>query len=105
VAQAAGERRILVNVVDDAELSSFHLPAVVERGAVQVAISSGGGSPMLARRLRERFEALLDESLGALASLLAGHRGRIRERIPDTAKRRRWFGISSRLLPSRHCFC
>src|SRR3546814_15116347 len=56
VADAARERSLLVNVVDDADLSSFHVPARVERGPLQVAISSGGGAPMLARRLR-RSEA------------------------------------------------
>lgn len=101
VANAAGERRILVNVVDDAQLSSIQLPAVVERGDVQVAISSGGGAPMLARRLRERLESLLDESLGSLAELLTRHRRRIRERIPDTAQRRRWFdALLDRIAPN-----
>ncbi|MBS0465003.1 MAG: hypothetical protein JSS03_08445, partial [Proteobacteria bacterium] len=83
VASAAGERRVLVNVVDDATLSSFHLSAVVERGDVQVAISSGGTAPMLARRLREKLEVLLDESLGTLAALFARHRSAIRARLPD----------------------
>src|SRR3546814_9966530 len=64
VADAARERSLLVNVVDDADLSSFHVPARVERGPLQVAISSGGGAPMLARRLREQLERQLDESLG-----------------------------------------
>lgn len=91
VAQAARERHIFANVVDDADLSSCHLPAVVERGAVQVAISSGGGAPMLARWLRERIERLLDPSLAALAELLTGHRGAIRQRLPHPGERRRWF--------------
>ncbi|HTA66020.1 MAG TPA: siroheme synthase CysG [Xanthomonadaceae bacterium] len=91
VAQAARDRQVLVNVVDDAELSSFHMPAVVERGAVVVAISSGGGAPMLARRLREQLETLLDESLGALAALFARQRARIRARLPRIGERRRWF--------------
>lgn len=101
VAHAAGERRILVNVVDDAQLSSIQLPAVVERGDVQVAISSGGGAPMLARRLRERLELLLDESLGTLAELLTRHRRRIRASIPETGARRRWFdALLDRIAPN-----
>src|SRR4249919_3653947 len=91
VAEAAALRRLLVNVVDDAELSSFQVPAVVERGALQIAISSGGAAPMLARRLREQLETQLDESLGALASLLARQRDRIRTRLPELSLRRRWF--------------
>ena len=91
VATAAGARRLWVNVVDDAALSTFHLPARVERGPLQVAISSGGAAPMLARQVRERLETLLDESLGTLADLLTRHRRRIRRSLPDLAQRRRWF--------------
>jgi uroporphyrin-III C-methyltransferase/precorrin-2 dehydrogenase/sirohydrochlorin ferrochelatase len=91
VAEAAEQRRIWANVVDDAELSSIHLPARVERGPVQIAISSGGGAPMLARHLREQLEAQFDESLGALAELLARARTRIRTRLPDLQARRRFF--------------
>ncbi len=89
---AAGEaRRILVNVVDDAEASSFHVPARIERGPLQIAISSGGGAPMLARHLRERFETQVDEAFGALAALLTRERERIRARYPGLRERRRFF--------------
>ncbi|QQQ00110.1 uroporphyrinogen-III C-methyltransferase [Lysobacter enzymogenes] len=89
---AAGEaRRIWVNVVDDVEASGFHVPARVERGPVQIAISSGGGAPMLARHLREKLETELDESLGALAQLLNRERARIRRHYPDLGQRRRFF--------------
>ena len=49
VAAAAGRRRLWVNVVDDAQLSSFHVPAIVDRSPLIVAISSGGAAPMLGR--------------------------------------------------------
>lgn len=91
VATLAGLRRIFVNVVDDAELSSFHVPAVVDRAPLMIAISSGGEAPMLARLLRERLETLLDHSLGTLATLAARLRGRIRDRLPDMAARRRYY--------------
>lgn len=91
VAEAADARRIWANVVDDAPLCSFQVPARIERGPLQIAISSGGGAPMLARHLRERLETDLDESLGALGTLLVRHRRRIRARIPDTGARRRFF--------------
>ncbi len=91
VAEAAHARRIWANVVDDAPLCSFQVPARIERGPLQIAISSGGGAPMLARHLRERLETDLDESLGALGTLLVRHRRRIRAEIPDTGARRRFF--------------
>lgn len=91
VAELAQTRRIWANVVDDAPLCSFQVPARVERGPLQIAISSGGGAPMLARHLRERLETELDESLGTLGDLLVKHRRRIRTHVPDTSTRRRLF--------------
>ena len=91
VADAGAARRIWVNVVDDAVQSSFHVPARIERGPLQIAISSGGHAPMLARALRERLEIQLDESWGGLARLFARFRQRIRRRFPNVARRRRFF--------------
>lgn len=103
VAEAAHARRIFVNAVDDAAASSIHVPARVRRGRLQVAVSTGGAAPVLARRLRERLDAELDESLGALTELLARERARIRWRFPQAGKRRRFFqrlldGEAPRLL-------
>lgn len=91
VVAAADARRIFANVVDDAEASRFHVPARVERGPLQIAISSGGGAPMLARLVRERLETQFDASFGSLARFLAERRARIRARWPDTRERRRAF--------------
>ncbi|KAB7771810.1 NAD(P)-dependent oxidoreductase [Xanthomonas maliensis] len=91
VAAAAGARQRLVNVVDDAELSTYQVPAIVDRDPLVIAISSAGAAPMLARRLRERLERELHASVGALAALFAQHRERIREQLPDMNRRRRWF--------------
>ena len=81
VATLAGLRRIFVNVVDDATLSSFHVPAVVDRAPLMIAISSGGEAPMLARLLRERLERMaLSELMSALmSSLLAVLEGKHRK--------------------------
>lgn len=91
VAQAGEARRVWVNVVDDLDATHFHVPARVERGPVQIAISSGGGAPMLARHLRETLETQFDESLGELARLLGRERARIRRHYPDLGLRRRFF--------------
>ena len=91
LASEAGQRKRLVNVVDDAELSTFQVPAIVDRSPLLVAISSGGAAPMLARRLREQLETQLDHSLGDFASLFARHRASIRQQLPQMAQRRRWF--------------
>ncbi|HUI82996.1 MAG TPA: bifunctional precorrin-2 dehydrogenase/sirohydrochlorin ferrochelatase [Candidatus Binatia bacterium] len=56
VFRAASERRVLCNVVDDPDCCDFFYPAVVRRGALQIAISTGGHSPALAHRLRVELE-------------------------------------------------
>lgn len=86
---AARARGIWINAVDDLELSDAIVPAIIDRSPVIVAVSTGGASPVLARRLRARLETLLDPSLGALAALLARWRARLIERWPDPARRRR----------------
>lgn len=91
IAADALQRRLFVNVVDDAALSSCHVPAIVDRSPLLVAISSGGSAPMLARWLRQRLEALLDAALGPLAALLQRQRERIREHVPDAATRRGFY--------------
>jgi precorrin-2 dehydrogenase/sirohydrochlorin ferrochelatase len=91
LASEAGYRRRLANVVDDAELSTFQIPAIVDREPLLVAISSGGAAPMLARRLREQLETQLDHALGDFARLFARYRPDIRRELPELAQRRRWF--------------
>ena len=89
VAAAAALRRIPANVVDDRALSTAILPSMIDRSPVQVAVSTGGASPVFARHLRERLEAMLDESTGALAAFVERWRRRLRERGVDVRERRR----------------
>lgn len=91
VAADAQTRRCLVNVVDDPALSSFQVPAVIDRSPLLVAISSSGTAPVLARRLRERIESLLDPAIASLLQLAERYRARIRVRHKDLAARRRFY--------------
>src|SRR5690606_33778717 len=76
VSQRARALGIPVNVVDRMKLSSFVFPAIVVRGEVVVAIGTGGDAPVVARRLRERIEAILPTRIGDLVGLLGKHRRR-----------------------------
>ncbi len=91
IATLAESRGIPVNVVDDLEASRFIVPAIIDRDPVLVAISTGGTSPVLARRLRERLESLLPKDIGRLAAWLHSLRRAARRRLRDTDARRRFF--------------
>lgn len=91
VSAAARERRLFCNVVDDPQLSSFQVPAIVDRSPIIVAISSSGTAPVLARRLRERIEGWLDHATGQLAALAQRYRQDIRRALPDMAARRHFY--------------
>jgi uroporphyrin-III C-methyltransferase/precorrin-2 dehydrogenase/sirohydrochlorin ferrochelatase len=91
IANLSESRNVPVNVVDDREASRFIVPAIIDRDPVLVAVSTGGASPVLARRLRERLEALIPKRIGELASWLSALRGTARQKLRDTDQRRRFF--------------
>jgi uroporphyrin-III C-methyltransferase / precorrin-2 dehydrogenase / sirohydrochlorin ferrochelatase len=77
IAARARIHNVPTNVVDRPDLSTFIFPAIVDRGDVVVAVGTGGASPVLARRLRERIEGLLPARIGDFAALM----GRFRQRV------------------------
>jgi uroporphyrin-III C-methyltransferase/precorrin-2 dehydrogenase/sirohydrochlorin ferrochelatase len=91
VAATGRERNVLVNVVDVSELSSFIVPAIVDRSPLVIAVSTGGVAPVLARLVRERLESLIDGSFGQLAALLERWRSRIKASLPEVNARRRFY--------------
>jgi uroporphyrin-III C-methyltransferase / precorrin-2 dehydrogenase / sirohydrochlorin ferrochelatase len=80
-----------VNVMDDLAHSTFIFPAIVDRGDVVVAVGTGGASPVVARRVRERIEAVLPARIGDLAAFIGTFRKSIHARIPEFALRRRFW--------------
>src|SRR5436305_1942361 len=80
-----------VNVMDDLAHSTFIFPAIVDRGDVVVAIGTGGTSPVVARRLRERIEAVLPARIGDLANFIGTFRKSINARIEPMPLRRRFW--------------
>ena len=88
VAADARDVGILVNVADDPSRCDFIMPSVVRRGDLSVAISTGGKSPALAARLREKLSAVLGPEYGRLLDILGGLRGGVRGRFKDPAERK-----------------
>ena len=95
VSRAARERGVPVNVVDEAELSTFIFPAIVDRSPIVVAVGSAGHAPVLARRVREQIEALLPERLGALARFMGARRKAVRRALGAFARRGFWERIAA----------
>lgn len=81
-------RNILVNTVDDPENCGFYFPALVRKNNVTVGISTGGTSPVFARYLREKTEALLDAKTLAAGDILARYRPLIKQRFPTEEQRK-----------------
>ena len=91
IAAHAKARRLFSNVVDNAALSSFQVPAIVDRSPVVVAISSSGAAPMVARRVRAQIETMVDHSIGAIAELAQRYRSNIKAKFPNLAPRRAFY--------------
>jgi precorrin-2 dehydrogenase/sirohydrochlorin ferrochelatase len=83
----ANRCRCLINVVDDPHHSNFILPAVVRRGDFTLAVSTGGGSPALSRRVREQLEVQYGPEYGELARLLEELRPVLLSRFETQAAR------------------
>ncbi|MEJ2379925.1 MAG: siroheme synthase CysG [Gammaproteobacteria bacterium] len=91
VSRLAHEQRIPVNVVDSPSLCSFVVPSIIDRSPVQIAVSTGGASPVLARTLRARLETMIPSAYGQLGSLLEQYRGRAKRVFGTTDERRKFW--------------
>ena len=91
VSDLAHSKCIPVNVVDQPDLCSFIVPSIIDRSPVQVAVSTGGSSPVLARLLRARLETMIPASYGRLAELMNEFRDKVKEKITTEGKRRRFW--------------
>lgn len=80
VAREACKGKVLVNVVDNPELSDFIVPSTFRRGAIAIAISTGGKSPALARKIRMKLERDMGDEFAVLAALVGEARTELRSK-------------------------
>ncbi|MGH6875584.1 MAG: NAD(P)-dependent oxidoreductase, partial [Aestuariivirgaceae bacterium] len=88
VSREAHKRDILVNVVDEAELSSAIVPAIVDRDPLVIAVGTEGAAPVLAQGIRSELEADLPPFLGALTRAAGALRERVASSVPAGSSRR-----------------
>ena len=89
--EEANERGVMLNAVDDPPNCSFIAPSIVQRGPVTLAISTGGVSPALARKLRESLQTSGDLAWADLSSVMAVARSHLREvGLLSTIDPQRW---------------
>lgn len=91
VFQAAEARGKFCNTVDNADLCSYIVPALIDRSPIQIAVSSGGTSPVLARKWRQIIETLLPLHTGKMAAIAGKWRNRVKEKIDGMEHRRRFW--------------
>ncbi len=91
VSELAQAQQLPVNVVDNPELCSFIMPSIIDRSPVQIAVSTGGASPVLARLLRARLESAIPAAYGKLAALVEGFRDQVKARFTSVNSRRNFW--------------
>jgi uroporphyrin-III C-methyltransferase/precorrin-2 dehydrogenase/sirohydrochlorin ferrochelatase len=91
VSRSAQARRVFTNVVDQAPLCSFIAPAIYRKGPLTIAVSTGGASPSVAKKLRTELSRTIGDAYAPLLGLLARLRGIAKRRLPSYADRKRYF--------------
>jgi siroheme synthase-like protein len=91
IARDCRRRRIPVNVVDVTHLCEFIVPAIVETGSIQIAISTGGKSPALARTLKEDLKRAVGAEYAEVNDVLGTLRAGAKKVLPTDVDRKRFF--------------
>ena len=97
VAADCRRRRIPVNVVDVTPLCEFIVPAIIQSGSIQIAVSTGGKSPALGRTLKEDLQRLIGPEYAEVNDVLGTLREGAKKVLPTDVDRKRFFdGIIAR---------
>lgn len=85
------EREIFLNVVDSRDMCDFIVPANINRGHLNITISTNGKSPMLSKKIKEELEKLFPEEYREYLDALGELRHRVKMEVKDINKRRKIF--------------
>src|SRR6476469_8505503 len=91
IAADCRRRRIPVNVVDVTHLCEFIVPAIVEKGSIQIAVSTGGKSPVIARTLKEDLNRFIGPEYNEVNEILGSLRDGAKKVLPTDIDRKRFF--------------
>ena len=91
VFRTAQRQRIFTNVVDEPPLCSFIAPAIFSRGPMTIAVSTGGASPSLAKKVRDELGQTISAHYVPMLRLLGDLRGVAKQTLPSYADRKRYF--------------
>ncbi len=108
VSAEANALNIPCNVVDNPDLCSFIMPSIINRDPVQIAVSTGGASPVLARLIRTNLESCTPSAYGKLAALVQNYRDDVKASFPRVEERRKFWEsilegpVSEHIFAGRH---
>lgn len=91
IATDCRRRRIPVNVVDVTHLCEFIVPAIIEKGSIQIAVSTGGKSPVVARTLKEDLQRFIGPEYNEVNEILGSLRDAAKKVLPTDIDRKRFF--------------
>ncbi len=91
VAEEAESLKIPCNRVESPEQGSFIMPSIINRDPVQIAVSTGGTSPVLARLIRTNLESCTPSAYGQLAKLVENYRTQVKQTFTKVEERRKFW--------------